>query len=63
MLGYGQVLYLFWGSAWNNANLHPGVGDIFVALEALDDRYANPKTNYFSGLQQYGAGAPVVRIQ
>jgi hypothetical protein len=58
VLPYAQILYFFWGSAWQNTSLSPGVGDIFVALEGLDDRYANPRTNYFSGLLQYGVGGP-----
>jgi len=57
-LQYAQILYFFWGSAWNNPNLSPGVGDIFVAIRGLDDGFTNPNTNYFSGLMQYGVGGP-----
>jgi Protein of unknown function (DUF3892) len=58
LLYYAQILFFYWGSAWNGPGLNPSLDDLFGSVAALDDAFTNPRTNYFSGLQQYGVAGP-----
>ena len=58
VLGFGDVLCVFWGSAWNNPSLSPGVGDIFAAVAALSDTVDTTfgPYGYCDGLKAYSGG-------
>lgn len=59
VIGWADLLCVFWGSAWTNPSLSPGVGDIFNAVGALSQMNI-PTTfgtyNYFENLSDYSGG-------
>jgi Protein of unknown function (DUF3892) len=58
VLGHADVLLIFWGSAWTNTSLSPGVGDISAAISQLEVPSVNSygTYSYFDGLSPYGQG-------
>jgi len=58
VIGWAEVLCVFWGSAWTNSSLSPGVGNIFASVAALSDKTTTTfgTYSYFDGLSDYSGG-------
>jgi hypothetical protein len=58
VLGFATVRCVFWGAAWDDPKMSPGVKDIFAAVAALSDRVPTPSGSYsyFDGLSAYSGG-------
>ena len=58
VLGYADVLPVFWGAAWANPALSPGVGDVMAAVTPVGTLATVFGTfSYFDGLKQYSGGS------
>jgi len=57
VLGWAEILPVFWGAAWTNPALSPGVGNVMAAVAAVGQIPTTFGTySYFDGLNQYSGG-------